>query len=392
MRQAVRSISTTLTPRSSSTHGSHLLHPASFSSTKWPPLRPSRVRVSVSAQRSPGSPPTTATPRSAPSSHSRQRPSSPRAKSSPSRRSRSTTHFTEPSSTSMPSVPISSAHRPSPSPARRRNSGSKPLPPPSRSSPMTVPQPSSSSRETSSPSSTLGRCRSTPTAQIPDWIGSTGARKLRVSDTNGRTGMLKAPLSAFSLVSSTKDDPDIQEFALVSSVLAVSKPYPHTQILLKDPLINCYDRTMTTVNANVGLATAGRSVSEIMGNGSAATPNQTFVLRQKPLTYIQSPTPTGRLSTLQVRANGVAWKEVPTLYQQKPSATRLLHAQSVRRHHQSPLRRRRRQHRRRRHPAHRSKQCSSHLSRRIRSSNQRRRRHHHHARRPPARRQRRHQS
>jgi hypothetical protein len=158
-------------------------------------------------------------------------------------------------------------------------------------------------------------------SSIPDWIGSTIARKLRVSDASGRTGTLKAPLSAFSLAPSSKDDPVIQEFALVSSVLAVDKPYPHTQILLKDPLTNCYDRTMTTVNANVGLATAGRSVSEIMGNGSAATPNQNFVLRQKPLTYIQSPTPTGRLSTLQVRTNGVAWKEVPTLYQQKPSAT-----------------------------------------------------------------------
>jgi hypothetical protein len=158
-------------------------------------------------------------------------------------------------------------------------------------------------------------------SSIPDWIGSTAARKLRVSDSSGRTGTLKAPLSAFSLVSSSKDDPDIQEFALVSSILAVSKPHPHTQILLKDPLTNCYDRTMTTVNANVGLATAGRSVSEIMGNGSAATLNQDFVLRQKPLTYIQSPTPTGRLSTLQVRVNGVAWKEVPTLYEQKPSAS-----------------------------------------------------------------------
>jgi hypothetical protein len=158
-------------------------------------------------------------------------------------------------------------------------------------------------------------------SSIPDWIGSTTARQLRVSDANGRTGTLKAPLSAFSLAPSSKDDPDVQEFALVSSVLAVSKPYPHTQILLKGPLTNCYDRTMTAVNANVGLATAGRSVSEIMGNGSAATPNQNFLLRQKPLTYIQSPTPTGRLSSLQVRANGVAWKEVPTLYQQKPSAT-----------------------------------------------------------------------
>ncbi|MDW5265452.1 MULTISPECIES: putative baseplate assembly protein [Acidobacteriaceae] len=156
---------------------------------------------------------------------------------------------------------------------------------------------------------------------IPDWIGSDDTRNLRVSDASGRTGTISASLSAFSLSPSSKSDPDIQEFALVSSVLAVNTPSPHTQILLESPLTNCYDRTMTTVNANVGLATAGRSVSEIMGSGSAATPNQSFVLRQQPLTYVQSPTPTGRLSTLQVRANGVAWKEVATLYQQKPSAT-----------------------------------------------------------------------
>jgi predicted phage baseplate assembly protein len=78
---------------------------------------------------------------------------------------------------------------------------------------------------------------------------------------------------------------------------------------------------MSSVNANVGLATAGRSVAEVMGNGSAATPNQRFKLRQPPLTYVQAPTPSGRLSTLKVTANGVTWKEVPTLYQQNSSAT-----------------------------------------------------------------------
>ncbi len=158
-------------------------------------------------------------------------------------------------------------------------------------------------------------------SSIPDWIGSDDVRNLRVADSSGRTGTISASLSAFSLAPSSKSDPDIQEFALVSSVLAVNTPFPHTRILLGSSLTNCYDRTMTTVNANVGLATAGRSVSEIMGNGSAATLDQSFVLRQKPLTYVQSPTPTGRLSTLQVCANGVAWKEVSTLYQQKPSAT-----------------------------------------------------------------------
>ena len=154
----------------------------------------------------------------------------------------------------------------------------------------------------------------------PPWSSATGSPKLRVADASGRIGTVMAPVTSFSLAASTKTDPVIQEFALVSSVLVTSTPYPHTQILLQDSLANVYDRRMSTVNANVGLATAGRSVGEVMGNGSAATPNQRFTLKQSPLTFVQAATPSGRLSTLQVTANGVKWKEVATLYQQAPSA------------------------------------------------------------------------
>ncbi|HEY2471685.1 MAG TPA: putative baseplate assembly protein, partial [Terracidiphilus sp.] len=163
---------------------------------------------------------------------------------------------------------------------------------------------------------------------VPDWILHFQLLfhllppKLRVSDQSGRTGSVFAHLNSFTLLDSSKDDPDVQEFGLVSSVLVTTTPYPHTQILLKGSLANVYDRAMTTVNANVGLATAGRSVSEIMGSGSAATPNQRFTLRQSPLTYTQAPTPTGRQTTLTVTANDVKWKEVvPTLYEEKPSST-----------------------------------------------------------------------
>jgi predicted phage baseplate assembly protein len=69
----------------------------------------------------------------------------------------------------------------------------------------------------------------------------------------------------------------------------------------------------------VGLATHGQSVSEVIGSGSAATPNQDFTLKQSPLTFIQAITPTGRQSTLQVRANAMAWTEVPGLSDQGPS-------------------------------------------------------------------------
>src|SRR5271169_2162683 len=159
-----------------------------------------------------------------------------------------------------------------------------------------------------------------PDGSIPHWSTSTTTVTLAVADANGRTGTLSAALSNFALTLSTTSDPVVQEAALVSSVSLVARPFPHTRILLQNPLLNCYDRTLTTVNANVGAATAGAPVTELLGSGAAATPNQQFTLKQSPLTYVQAPTPTGSLSTLQVRANGVAWQAVPTLYNQAPAA------------------------------------------------------------------------
>src|SRR5262249_3747268 len=136
----------------------------------------------------------------------------------------------------------------------------------------------------------------------------------------GRTGTLAAALADFTLVPASDKDPAIQEYALVSSVTVVTENSPHTRLHLKSELLNCYDRTATTVNANVGLATQGMLVTEILGGGSAATPNQQFSLKQTPLTFVQAPTPTGRQSTLQVEVNSVKWNEASSLYQQGPSS------------------------------------------------------------------------
>jgi hypothetical protein len=154
---------------------------------------------------------------------------------------------------------------------------------------------------------------------IPDWSRSTSTIELSVEDANGRTGRVAASLTQFVLAPSDQSDPDVSEYAVVSSLQSVPDPYPHTQIQLQSNLANCYDRTAARVNANVALATNGQTVSEIIGSGSAATPNQSFTLKQKPLTYVQASTPTGRQSTLQVQANGVVWSEVPSLYGEGPS-------------------------------------------------------------------------
>jgi hypothetical protein len=158
---------------------------------------------------------------------------------------------------------------------------------------------------------------------IPRWSKSTKPVTLVVADSSGRSGTVKAALADFTLALAPSSNPVVQEVALVSAVVLVSATATRparTQIQLKYQLLNCYDRTMTTVNANVGAATAGSPVTELLGNGSAAKPNQSFKLKQSPLTYIQAQTPTGSQSSLQVTANGAAWTLVPTLYEQPPAA------------------------------------------------------------------------
>ena len=159
-----------------------------------------------------------------------------------------------------------------------------------------------------------------PNGSTPNWSGQSGKLTLAVADSNNRTGTIQASLTDFTLASSSASDPTVQEYVGVSSIATVNSPFPHSRLALAKRLINCYDRATTSVNANVGPATAGASVTELLGSGSASTPNQTFTLKQAPLTYVSAQTTTGRQSTLVVRANGVAWTEEPTLYQQPPNA------------------------------------------------------------------------
>jgi len=155
---------------------------------------------------------------------------------------------------------------------------------------------------------------------LPQWSKSDKKLTLSVADSSGRSGTISTEVQNLSFAAAPSSAPVAQEVALVASIAVVPTPYAHTRITLATPLVNCYDRSVTTVNANVGVATGGRSVTEILGNGSAATPNQAFVPKQTPLTYTQAQTPTGRADTLTVRANGAAWTEVQTLYQQEPTA------------------------------------------------------------------------
>ncbi len=175
-----------------------------------------------------------------------------------------------------------------------------------------------SNTATLNPGDLLTITNATPlqSANPADWTTEAGQLTLNVEDDKGRPGTVQAYLTDFMLAPSDKNDPQVSEFAVVGSVNSSTDPFPHTSITLQSSLTNCYERTTTTVNANVAMATHGQSVTEIVGSGSASTPNQTFALRQSPLTYVQAGTPSGRQSTLQVEVSGVKWTGVPTLYQQ----------------------------------------------------------------------------
>jgi hypothetical protein len=162
---------------------------------------------------------------------------------------------------------------------------------------------------------------------IPDWTTITDKVEMVVMDPAGRLGTVKAKLHHFTLTPAPLKSPVVQEVAQVASVALLPASQTgtnitpaRTRIVLMSPLLNCYDRTTTTINANVGPANGGGPVTELLGSGAAATDNQTFTLKQTPLTYIQAVTPTGAASSLSVSVNGAAWQLVPTLYQQQPQA------------------------------------------------------------------------
>jgi len=62
-------------------------------------------------------------------------------------------------------------------------------------------------------------------------------------------------------------------------------------------------------------ATHGETVAgEVLGSGDGTATHQRFTLRRSPLTQVPAQTPSGVLDTLEVRVDGVAWQESPSLF------------------------------------------------------------------------------
>jgi Baseplate J-like protein len=82
----------------------------------------------------------------------------------------------------------------------------------------------------------------------------------------------------------------------------------------KSGLQNSYVRKTVTLNANVAVATHGESTTQVLGSGDGSVPNQEFMLKKLPLTYVSASTASGTQSTLDVRVNGVLWEEMASLF------------------------------------------------------------------------------
>ncbi|WP_028580798.1 putative baseplate assembly protein [Desulfogranum japonicum] len=92
----------------------------------------------------------------------------------------------------------------------------------------------------------------------------------------------------------------------------------YTTLTFKEGVAAAYVYATITLNANVAAATHGETVMEVLGSGDGSTINQSFQLRQPPLTYISGSTASGRESTLQVRVNDLLWEEVEDFFGRGP--------------------------------------------------------------------------
>lgn len=144
--------------------------------------------------------------------------------------------------------------------------------------------------------------------------------RLKLLDRDGREGLLMVAAAAIELAPAEKDDDEVQEIAFIDDLAtAVTQDRDRSTFVLAAALKHCYDRETARVNANVAHATHGETVAEILGSGDARVPNASFALRQSPLTFVSAATPSGRQSTLSLRANDLLWEEVPSLYARGPT-------------------------------------------------------------------------
>nr|WP_244981770.1 putative baseplate assembly protein [Corallococcus exercitus] len=142
------------------------------------------------------------------------------------------------------------------------------------------------------------------------------SRVWHLQDARGFEGTVALPDGALRLEPARAEDPVVSEMVRLKGV---SHTPARTQLTFHEPLKHWYDRATTTLQGNVAVATHGESTREVLGSGNGSQPNQRFILKRAPLTWVSASTPSGRRSTLEIRVDGVLWSEVDSFHDQGPS-------------------------------------------------------------------------
>ncbi len=134
----------------------------------------------------------------------------------------------------------------------------------------------------------------------------------QLKDRNGFVGSFTAPGAAISYEPAPDQDEVVSELLTVLAIQAQAA----TSLKLESPLSNVYDRSSTTICANVVPATHGQTIeNEVLGSVNMQRDTRHFMLKQKPLTYTSPVQAEEHLpGTLQVQVNGVPWHQAPYLY------------------------------------------------------------------------------
>lgn len=93
-----------------------------------------------------------------------------------------------------------------------------------------------------------------------------------------------------------------------------------TILSLSSTMANVYQRDSVQINFNVAPANNGETVMEILGDGDARKADQSFVLKQSPLTHVSADTPGGAEAAMELRVNELLWNETTSLYGMKKDA------------------------------------------------------------------------
>lgn len=157
-----------------------------------------------------------------------------------------------------------------------------------------------------------------PAALMPvlDLVGDVPGGSPGVLDVEPTT----PPLPVGRLVAVTGWTDDGAPAVETTTLTAVTRLEDGTQRLVLDPaLTHAYHAGTVVVRANVARATHGETVHQVLGSGDGRIAFPRFRLRRGPLTYVRSTTAaTGAVAALEVRVEGVAWTEVPTLFDAAP--------------------------------------------------------------------------